>query len=411
MTHSTPLGPPTAQSRPKGMDVLHVCSVYESSGPVVSGAKTGYSPTGGVQIHVGALVRHLERQGVGQTVITSYKPGAPRRQRQGERTLVRRFGVPVRRWRQMWALPAARAASDRNTRVDLVHVHPSADLAALPIAMMASRLHRAPLVVTLHSSALYTMRPVGPRLTMLKILGCPAEAVALRHAAAIIALTDRTRDLVVGSGVDPARVHVLPQPYDQESFVGPFDDPFPGLPRPRIVFIGRFSREKGVDVLLEAFSRMRRPAQLVLIGDGRAKGHIEASIRRLGIGRNVTVTGFMPHRTAVAAMAHAQVVALPSLFEEAGTVVVEAMALGVPLVASDAGGVRQTAGGGKAALLVPPGDPSVLAAALDDVLGDRDLASRLAGAGRAQSAGRDWGTAGEEMLDIYRDVLARRPIR
>ncbi|WP_185993068.1 glycosyltransferase family 4 protein [Streptomyces sp. 130] len=389
--------------------MLHVCSVFKSSRSVASAAGTGYSSMGGVQIHVGALVRHLDRRGISQTVITSYKPGEPRDQHQGDHIRVRRFGVPVRRWRQLWALPAARAALDATTRVDVVHAHPSADLAALPIALWAAHRHRAPLVVTLHSSALHTMRAVNARLAALKVLGHPWEAIALRRAAAVVALTARTRDRVITSGADPARVHVLPQPYDQETFTGPFDDPSPEVPHPRIVFVGRFSAEKGVTVLVDAFSRLRSPAQLLLIGDGRERQRIQAGIRRLGIGGNVTVCGFVPHRTAAAAMAHARIVVLPSLFEEAGTVVVEAMALGVPLVASDIGGIRQTAADGKAALLVPPGDPVALAAALDEVLSRPELASRLGAAGTYESAGRGWGETGERMLGIYRDVLTAPP--
>lgn len=402
--------PEVFESRLRGLSVLHVCSVFETSGPVVKGAKTGYSPTGGVQVHVGALVRELDRRGVTQTVLTSYKPGAPRTQPLGQHALVRRFGVPLRRWRQLWALPAAYAALGRSARADLVHVHPSADLAALPIALAVARTHRVPLVMTLHSSALYTMRAVSPRLATLKVLGSPAEAMGLRQADAVITLTDRTRDLVIGSGINPSRVRTIPQPYNQASFAGPFQDPFPEVPHPRVVFVGRFSPEKGVPVLVEAFSRLRNPAHLILIGDGRAKAQVEAAIRKFRVGGKVTVSGFLPHPTAAAAMAHSQVVALPSLFEEAGTVVVEAMALGVPIVASDTGGIRQTAGDGKAALLVPPGDPAALAAGLDQVLGDRALASQLSEAGQGQCGNQDWGTTGARIIDLYRDTVARQRV-
>ena len=353
---------------------------------------------------------------VNWTAEGSPKPFSPRtspvpheRNRWGD-TIVRRFGVPVRRWRQLWALPAAYVAFGHRARVDLVHVHPSADLAALPIALGVARAHRIPLVMTLHSSALHTMRPVSPRLAILKVLGSPVEAIALRQADAVITLTDRTRDLVIGSGIDPSCVRTIPQPYNEESFRGPFTDPFPEVLHPRVVFAGRFSPEKGVPVLVEAFSRLRNPAHLILIGDGRDKPHIEAAIRRFGLGGRVTVSGFLPHPTVAAAMAHSRVVALPSLFEEAGTVLVEAMALGVPIVASDTGGIHQTVGGGKAGLLVPPGDPAALAAGLDQVLGDRQLAARMSEAGRAQCANQDWRTTGSRILDVYRDTLTRQRV-
>lgn len=407
MNHSGTSNSAADGSWNKGLTVLQVCSVFETSGST-QGSKAKYSPTGGVQIHTGALVRQLDRRGISQVVLTSYKPDAPRKCLHGEHALVRRFGVPVRRWRQLWALPAACTAVAAGRRVDLVHAHPSADLAALPIAVSAARAHRVPLVVTLHSSAQHTMRGVGGRLALLKALGAPMEAVALKLADAVITLTDRTRDLVVKSGVAASRVHTIPQPYNQELFTGAFEDPFPQVPRPRILYVGRFSPEKGVPVLLEAFSLMERRAHLVLVGDGRARPQIEAMIRRLNLSDRVSTPGFVPHATVAAALTHGDVLALPSLFEEAGTVLVEAMALGVPVVASDTGGVRQVTRDGEAGLLVPPHSPGALAASLDRVLGDASLARQLAKAGQAHAGEQGWDAAGERVLDIYHQALHHR---
>ncbi|MFK0111583.1 glycosyltransferase family 4 protein [Streptomyces sp. NPDC091217] len=405
VSNPSPADGPLVTSNSETLTVLHLASVYSTSGTVLSGAKAGYSPTGGVQVHMGALVRQLDRRGVAQVVLTSYKPGSDREQVQGERIVVRRFGIPVRRWRQMWAVPAACAAVAESKSADLIHVHPSADLAALPIALSVARFRRVPLVVTLHSSALHTMRAVSPRLSFLKAAGTPAEVIALRSADAIITLTDRTRDLVIGTGADPQRVHTVPQPYDQESFQGPFSDPFPKIPRPRIVFVGRFSPEKGVPVLVEALSRLRSPAHLLLIGDGRGRSGVQKAIDRFGLGERVTISGFVPHPTVASALANADVVALPSLFEEAGTVLVEAMALGIPVVASDTGGIRNVTGDGNCGLLVPPGDPAAMASALDRVLGDAGLADQLSSAGRLRCFRQDWDSTGDRILDIYRCVV------
>jgi glycogen synthase len=92
---------------------------------------------GGMQVHAARLTAGLDRRGVKQTVVTACRRGAPREEPFGERSLVVRVGLPIRRFRQLYGLAAAREVLHRRD-VDLVHVHLGEDLAVVPLARWAA---------------------------------------------------------------------------------------------------------------------------------------------------------------------------------------------------------------------------------------------------------------------------------
>jgi glycogen synthase len=97
---------------------------------------------------------------------------------------------------------------------------------------------------------------------------------------------------------------------------------------------------------------------------------------------------------------------LPSLYEELGTVLLEAMQAALPVVASKTGGIPDVIEDGVNGLLVPPGDPEALARAIDRLLADRDLARRLSEGAQEQGKDYDWEVLAERVLKIYRGVTA-----
>jgi glycogen(starch) synthase len=117
------------------------------------------------------------------------------------------------------------------------------------------------------------------------------------------------------------------------------------------------------------------------------------------------MTGFVPHRAVPGAMRHADVLVLPSRYEELGSVLLEAMQAGVPIVASRTGGIPDAVG--QAAVLVPPGDAEALARAIDAVLMDRALAERLVAAGRERVRRFDWSRLAADVLGVYAEALGR----
>jgi len=148
------------------------------------------------------------------------------------------------------------------------------------------------------------------------------------------------------------------------------------------------------------------PSALVLIvGDGPERKGLQKEAKRIGVDDRLRFEGFVAHERLPALLAHADLLVLPSLYEELGTVPLEAMQAGLPIVASETGGVPEVIEDGVNGMLVPPGDPEALARAIDRLLAGRNLARRLsAGTGKDY----DWEVLAERVLRVYRGVTAGR---
>jgi glycosyltransferase involved in cell wall biosynthesis len=151
---------------------------------------------------------------------------------------------------------------------------------------------------------------------------------------------------------------------------------FPLLPpaegAPVVLFVGRVSRGKGVDLLLEAFARIRRPdARLRLVGPAFPDLDAAREAARLGIADRVELIGEVAQEELLAAYRGASCLALPSRAEGFPVVLVEALLTGRPVVAADVGGVSEMVDA-TVGRLIPPEDPAALALALDEVLEARD---------------------------------------
>lgn len=155
-----------------------------------------------------------------------------------------------------------------------------------------------------------------------------------------------------------------------------------------ILFAGRLVTEKGILPLLDAFERVARQlpdARLTIVGDGPARSSVEDRIKTLS---GVTSTGIVKNRLMPDLLRAADVVAMPSLTtrkweEQVGMVAIQAMACGVPVVATHSGAIPEYVPDGVAGLLVPENDSAALANALVRLLDDRPLHDRLARGARA----------------------------
>lgn len=140
----------------------------------------------------------------------------------------------------------------------------------------------------------------------------------------------------------------------------------PGQP-PVILGVGRLVPPKGFHILVEAFSRLRSEARLAILGEGPERGSLLRRAQELGLSSRVWLPGFVPDPAAY--LAKAAVFVMPSTFEAFGLVLVEALAVGTPVVASDTGGSREILGSGAA--LVAPGNIEALADAIRAALAER----------------------------------------
>lgn len=387
------------------MKVLRLCSVFE---PPAGLALTGRGdPIGGMQNHTAALTRALDARGVPQTILTSRPLGAPARQRFAARSGVVRAGLPVPWCRGMYLAAAAPLARGLASGADLVHVHLGEDLGIGPLAVRVARERGVPLVVTVHTSLRHTLAVGDARSALLKVAGGRVELWTARAAAAVITLTPRLAARLVDDVVERERLHVVPSGVEAAAFDGDGADPFPDIPHPRVVFVGRLHPQKQVQTLIRAARLLAtQDAHVVVVGDGPDRQRLEALA---AASSRVHLTGFVPHDRVPAVLGHADVFVLPSRYEELGSVLLEAMHAGLPIVASDTGGIPDVVTDGASGLLVPPGDPAALARAIDRLLADRDLAARLGERARAEAAAYDWDVLAGEVLGIYEAALRERP--
>jgi len=387
--------------------VLRLCSVFEPPPSALVGRGVKFDPLGGMQNHTAELTRALDRHGIVQTVLTTRPPTAPYFQRLGDHSRVIRVGLPLRCFRQLYAPQAAIIAPILALRADLVHVHLGEDLAVIPLGSAVARLHHLPLVLTIHTSLHHTLAVSNLRSAVLKTLGSPIERWGEHFAEAVLVITPRLHRLLLSEGVEEDRIHVIPPGVNPSLFEGPFEDPFSGVGKPRVVFVGRLAPQKGVSTLVEAAGLLKDPsAQVLLVGDGPERPKLEREAKRIGVGDRVRFLGFFAHDRLPAVLAHADLLVLPSLYEELGTVLLEAMQAALPIVASRTGGIPDVIEDGINGLLVPPGEPEALAHAINHLLADRDLARRLSEGARERAKDYDWEVLAERVLRVYQDVTA-----
>lgn len=295
-----------------------------------------------------------------------------------------------------------------------MHAHQGEDVATLLLAMLACRVHRVPLVVTLHTSVAHTVTGRTPRERLLRTVGARVERVAVRRAAHVVVLAERTARGVRADGVPDERVHVIPSGFESAIFDPLLPDPFPEVGRPRIGYVGRLAAAKRPQVAVQAFGRMSEPGHLLVVGGGEAQPLVEQAVRESSRQERITLHGFVDHDRVPAVLAHLEVLVLPSVYEELGSVIVEAMASGVPVVATRVGGIPEVVRDGETGLLVdsPPDVDdetlaTALATALDTLMASPDLRERIGVVARQHAAAYSWPVLATRIADLYADALGR----
>jgi glycosyltransferase involved in cell wall biosynthesis len=216
------------------------------------------------------------------------------------------------------------------------------------------------------------------------------------------------RDIVAQMGVDPERLHIVPVGVDPATF-----RPMPEIARVPGRLMTTTSSDmpmKGLAVLLEALAKLRTErddAELVIIGKPKKGSRIPPLIERLGLQRAVSFVSGVTTERIVELYAEAEVAVVPSLYEGFSLPAVEAMACGVPLVATTGGAVPEVVGTHEeTGLLVPPGDAEALAAMLRRALSDAELRARVGDAGRARALEKfTWRQTALGTVEHYRVLL------
>jgi phosphatidylinositol alpha-mannosyltransferase len=363
---------------------------------IVQACPYAWDAPGGVQVHVGQLASHLRERGHDVLVV------APAFAKDLSEPGVRVAGRPIRIPYNGSVAPISprpatlRAVGDLLGEFDpdLVHVHepftPSVSLAAVLRA-------ESPVVATFHAFA-ERSRLLDLAAPFLRWVWNKVDVrVAVSEAAASF-VSDRLGD---------DGMAIVPNGADVELFAGAASAA-EGLPGgPRILFVNRLEPRKGFRVAVEAFGILaadRPDAVLIVAGDGEERTAV-AGLAPEVRGR-VVMLGNVPHDELPPYHAASDVFIGPARGGESfGIVLVEAMAAGLPVVASDIPGYREVVRKGVDGLLVPPSDPVALAAAVREVLDDDALARRLADAGRERARSYSWDVVAARLEELYAEAL------
>ena len=301
-----------------------------------------------------------------------------------------------------WILRFARAL--RRERIDVLHSH---EFAMNTFGATAALLARIPTVSTIHGPHWVADRPRRAfAYRMLRRFGVPIVAVSEHLAGFLVGglRLPRARVEIVHNGIPPPR----PAPHADAAARRAAARAALGIPPglPLVVAVGNLYAVKDHATLLRALARLP-DARVAIAG----RGEQEASLRRLaaelGLCERVHLLGLRDDVETV--LAAADLFVQPSRSEGLPLAVLEAMASGLPVVATRVGGIPEAVADGETGLLVPPGDPAALATALARVLDAEDRGAAMGRAGRERAAEFSVARMADRYQQIYARLLRRRP--
>jgi glycosyltransferase involved in cell wall biosynthesis len=275
--------------------------------------------------------------------------------------------------------------------VDLLHAHVHR---AAWTAMLVAGVTRKPFVVSEHSSEFAS--------TGISRAALRRARISFPRAAVVCPVSEFLRARIEAHGIQ-ASFRVVPNPVDTDLFTPAARAPG-GRPT-RIITVAALQPAKGIRELLEALARQRRELALDLVGDGPQRAEYEALARRAGLADRVVFHGSQPKSVVASLMQSADFLVLPSLGETFSVVVVEAMACGLPVLATRVGGVPELVDE-RSGMLVEPGSIEALSAGIGHMLDHHAGYAREPIRERAAST-YSLGAVGEVWTAVYRSVLGR----
>jgi glycosyltransferase involved in cell wall biosynthesis len=337
-------------------------------------SQTFYPFVGGAQTHTLRLSQKLRALGVDARVITRYYPGLARYEevggvptfRAGRGGRSKAIGMPF------FVLEALRLIYARRAAFDVLHSHMM--FSAMVVGLLVRPLTRQPVVINPHGRG--PLGDIGVLTNRPALTGQLPLAAARRWGSAFVCISQEVREELIGVGIDEGRLWDIVNGVDTDHFSPASKAKRATLRRslnlpfgPLVVFAGRLAPIKGLDVLLAAWPQVSRSvpqSHLLILGEGEERANLETQAQRLDIADRVTFVGGC-HDVAPYLRA-ADVFALPSHSEASPVALLEAMASGLPSVATATPGAKQALEDGATGRLVSIADPSALASALIEAL-------------------------------------------
>jgi glycosyltransferase involved in cell wall biosynthesis len=279
---------------------------------------------------------------------------------------------------------------------DLVHAHYAVPAGDAVLRWMRSRGRRVPLVVSVHGGDLSFVAARSER--------------GRRTVARVLAAADA---VVANSEVTKHGIEELTGPLAQLRVIHPGADPPAAVVERHsdltLVTVAHLEAHKNQASVIRALAALagRHPSlRYQLVGKGPDRAALEALARSLGLGERVVFFGAMPHEAALAELARCHVHVMPSIHDAFGVAHVEAMAAGLPAIGGKGTGAEDIAAAGEGMTLVPPGDVSALARAIERLAGDDAERLRLGEAARRTAAEHfSWSRNADETVALYRELV------
>jgi glycosyltransferase involved in cell wall biosynthesis len=369
-----------------------------------------YPPhVGGIEYHVEALSKKLVEAGHQVTVYTSNVPRLAKHQTVSG-VDIHRFNclcMPLNNPIAPGVLPKLLAKNE----FDVVHVHGHLHMFG-NVAAVSNKFRRRPMVLTSHGAVL-DLR--GWRRPVEMLYHRTVGKWTLRSAHRIIALSSAQKEVLQRLGANPAVIGVVPHwvdlgqakmQADPEAFRSTYGFGNRGI----LLVVGRLLPVKGIEYLIEALKYTQTRPALAIVGD-EAPGYsgtrraLEQQVADLGLQKDVSFLGYFPKEALAAAYTAADLFVLPSIAEGLPLVLLEAMAYGKCVVATDIPGNSDVVTDGRNGILVEPRNARQLAEKIDSLLGDDKTRGKL-GAQARQDIEQDYNPAVifAKVLEIYREV-------
>ena len=286
----------------------------------------------------------------------------------------------------------------RLSECDVRHIHAHFGTNAAAVAMLCRLLGGPPYSVTVHGPEEFDApRPL-------------ALGEKIRHAAFVVAISQFTRSQLFRWSDQPhwAKIHVVHCGLD-EALLNRDLSPVPD--RPRLVHVGRLSEQKGQLLLIEAAAKLHARGldfELVIVGDGPLRGDLEQLIEKYGLRGRVWITGFLDNAGVRREMEAARALVMPSFAEGLPVVIMEALALGRPVISTYIAGIPELVEPGRIGWLIPAGSVDPLVEAMATVLSaDPTDLQAMGRAGAAEVALRhDITTEAKKLATLIADPTA-----
>jgi glycosyltransferase involved in cell wall biosynthesis len=279
--------------------------------------------------------------------------------------------------------------------LDIFDIYAPQQFFPIPPLWLVSRAKKKPIVVTIHDvyGKTWTQK-YGLKGTPMLVF----EKLMLKLPyTKIITVSNASRKKLIAEGVPPDRIEVIPNGVSLKEFEGvKVRKP----EKPRIIYLGRLVGYKHVEDLLVAFSKLRLDAELYIVGEGEKRTELEKLAKQLGIEGKVTFTGFVDESRKIKLLKSSHLFVLPSTTEGFGISLLEAMASGVPFVASEIEPLLETSGG-KGGLFFKPRDCSDLANKISQLLEDQNLQRKCTREGLKRARDFDWEVIAEKTERVF----------